>query len=65
MMKILMVSCVLVLVLALRVNAAPMDWQGSFGDSIYGGETRVCVDQSTSTAKYYAQALFSDLGKVL
>jgi hypothetical protein len=64
MMKIL--SCVLVvLVLALHVNAAPMDWQGSFGDSIYGGETRVCVDQSASTAKYYAQALFSDLGKVL
>lgn len=45
-----------------QVHAAPMDWEGSFTDSIYGGQTRVCVDQSSSTSKYYAQALFSDLG---
>lgn len=45
------------------VHAAPTDWEGSFNDSIYGGEIRVCVDYSASTSKYYAQALFSDLGE--
>lgn len=49
-----------VLALTSSASASPTDWTGTYPDSFYGGDYKVCV--TLQGGVYYGQALFSQVG---